>query len=204
MAADVVDESGRSVQGQVGELIIRKPWIGMTRGFWNDPERYLQSYWSRLPNMWVHGDWAAVDEDDLWYILGRSDDVIKIAGKRLGPAEVESALVKHPAVQEAAAIGVPDEVKGEAVVCFCILKPDHAPTDALRLGLKNLVANELGKALAPNEILFVRDLPRTRNAKIMRRVIRAVYLGKNAGDTSSLENPAAVEEIRKVVTLKGS
>jgi acetyl-CoA synthetase len=199
MAADVVDETGKSVRGQVGELVIRKPWIGMTRGFWKDPDRYIQAYWSRFPDVWVHGDWAAVDEDDLWYILGRSDDVIKVAGKRLGPAEVESALVKNPAVQESAAIGVPDEVKGEAVVCFCILKPNIEPSDALRLELKNQVANELGKPLAPHDILFVRDLPRTRNAKIMRRVIRAVYLGKEAGDTSSLENPAAVEEIKRAV-----
>ncbi len=202
MAADIVDEAGKSVRGQVGELVIRKPWIGMTRGFWNDSERYLQAYWSRFPDVWVHGDWAAVDDDDLWYILGRSDDVIKVAGKRLGPAEVESALVKNPAVQESAAIGIPDEVKGETVVCFCILKPNYAPTDALRLELKNQVANEMGKALAPHAIVFVRDLPRTRNAKIMRRVIRAVYLGKDPGDLSSLENPAAVEEIKQAVTGK--
>ena len=199
MAADVVDESGKSVRGQVGELVIRKPWIGMTRGFWKDPERYLQAYWSRFPDVWVHGDWAAVDDDELWYILGRSDDVIKVAGKRLGPAEVESALVKNSAVQESAAVGVPDEVKGETVVCFCILKPKIEPSDALRLELKNQVANELGKPLAPHAIFFVRDLPRTRNAKIMRRVIRAVYLGKDPGDISSLENPAAVEDIKRAV-----
>lgn len=199
MAADVVDDTGKSVRGQVGELVIRKPWIGMTRGFWKDPDRYLQSYWSRFPDVWVHGDWAAVDEDGLWYILGRSDDVIKVAGKRLGPAEVESALVKHPAVQEAAAIGIPDEVKGEAVVCFCVLKPNYEPSDALRQELKTRVANDLGKPLAPHQVIFVRDLPRTRNAKIMRRVIRAVYLGKDAGDITSLENPGAVEEIARAM-----
>jgi acetyl-CoA synthetase len=199
MDADVVDEQGRPVREQVGELVIRKPWIGMTRGFWQNPERYVQTYWSRFPNVWVHGDWAAVDADGLWYILGRSDDVIKVAGKRLGPAEVESALVKHPAVQECAAIGVPDEVKGEAVVCFTILKPDYAPGEDLRAALRACVADELGKPLAPREILFVNDLPRTRNAKIMRRVVRAVYLGKDPGDLSSLENPGAVEEIRRQV-----
>jgi acetyl-CoA synthetase len=196
MDADVVDEQGRPVREQVGELVIRKPWIGMTRGFWRDPERYLKTYWSRFPNVWVHGDWAAVDGDGLWYILGRSDDVIKVAGKRLGPAEVESALVKHPAVQECAAIGVPDEVKGEAVVCFAILKLDYAPGEELRAALRACVADELGKPLAPQEIVFVKDLPRTRNAKIMRRVVRAVYLGNDPGDTSALENPGAVEEIR--------
>ena len=124
MAADVVDESGNSVRGAVGELVIRQPWIGMTRGFWQDPERYLQTYWSRLPGIWVHGDFAAIDADDLWYILGRSDDTIKVAGKRVGPAEVESLLVSHPAVAEAAAIGVPDEIKGQVVVAFAVLQPD--------------------------------------------------------------------------------
>ena len=122
MAADVVDENGKSVRGRVGELVIREPWIGMTRGFWRDPQRYIESYWSRWPDVRVHGDWAAVDDDGLWYILGRSDDTIKIAGKRLGPAEVESILVAHPQVSEAAAVGVPDPIKGEALVCFCVLR----------------------------------------------------------------------------------
>ncbi len=138
-----------------------------------------------------------MDKDGLWYILGRSDDVIKVAGKRLGPAEVESALVKHPAVQESAAIAVPDEVKGETVVCFTVLKPNYAPNEELRAELRDCLVDELGKALAPKEIIFVHDLPRTRNAKIMRRVVRAVYLGKDPGDISSLENPGAVEEVRR-------
>ncbi len=199
MAADVIDADGNSVRGQVGELVIRQPWIGMTRGFWKDSERYMQTYWSRIPNVWVHGDWAAVDDDGLWYILGRSDDVIKVAGKRLGPAEVESALVKSGVVLESAAIGVPDDIKGEAVVCFAMLKPDTQPSDELRNELRAIVADELGKPLTPKAIFFVADLPRTRNAKIMRRVIRAVYLGRDPGDVSSLENPAAVDEIKRVV-----
>ncbi|MGH2593971.1 MAG: AMP-binding protein [Anaerolineae bacterium] len=199
MAADVVDEEGRSVRGQVGELVIRQPWIGMTRGFWKDPQRYVDTYWSRFPNVWVHGDWAAVDADGLWYILGRSDDTIKVAGKRLGPAEVESILVAHPAVSEAAAIGVPDPIKGQAVVCFSVLKPGQAAGEALREELIERVARELGKPLAPREVKFVRDLPKTRNAKVMRRIIRAAYLGQDPGDVSSLENPAAVEEIRQAV-----
>ncbi|TAK97759.1 MAG: AMP-dependent synthetase [Verrucomicrobia bacterium] len=198
MAADVVDERGAPVRGQVGELIIRQPWIGMTRGFWRDPQRYLDTYWSRFPNVWVHGDWAAVDEDGQWFILGRSDDTIKVGGKRVGPAEVESILVSHPAVSEAAAIGVPDELKGEAVVCFCVLKSSSSSNlETLRNELTALVARELGKPLAPREIKFVRDLPKTRNAKVMRRVIRAAYLGKDAGDVSSLENPSAVEEVKE-------
>ncbi len=196
IAADVVDDRGQPVRNQVGELVVTQPWIGMTRGFWNDEERYLQTYWSRFPNVWVHGDWAAIDDDGLWYILGRSDDTIKIAGKRLGPAEVESVLVDDPGVLEAAAIGVPDELKGQALVCFCVLRPGHDATTALVDRLKTLVATRLGKPLKPEAILFVRDLPKTRNAKVMRRVIRSAYLGEAPGDLSSLENPQAVEEIR--------
>jgi len=199
MAADVVDAHGNAVRGEVGELIIRQPWIGMTRGFWKDPRRYLETYWSRFPDTWVHGDWAAIDSDGLWYILGRSDDTIKIAGKRLGPAEVESILVAHPAVSEAAAIGVPDAVKGQAVICFCVLKPGHVPDDSLRAVLQDCVVAALGKAFAPREVKFVRDLPKTRNAKVMRRVIRAAYLGQDAGDVSSLENQTAVEDIRQAL-----
>jgi acetyl-CoA synthetase len=144
----------------------------------------------------VHGDFAAVDEDGLWYILGRSDDTIKVAGKRLGPAEVESVLVAHPAVVEAAAIAVPDEVKGNEVVCFCVLRPGHAPSEALRETLKTKVSDELGKPLRPRDVRFVKDLPKTRNAKVMRRLIRAAYLGQPLGDTSSLENLGAVDDIR--------
>jgi len=208
MAADVVDENGKSVRGQVGELVIREPWIGMTRGFWKDRQRYLDSYWSRFPDVWVHGDWAAIDDDGLWYILGRSDDTIKIAGKRLGPAEVESILVAHPQVSEAAAVGVPDSIKGEALVCFCVLKKgangdvDSAAgasaKEALTTELKKKIATELGKALAPKEIIFVGDIPKTRNAKVMRRVVRAAYIGEKLGDTSALENPRSLEEIKRV------
>jgi acetyl-CoA synthetase len=197
IAADVVDEQGRPVRNQVGELVVRKPWIGMTRGFWRDPERYEQTYWSRFPDVWVHGDWAAVDEDGFWYIVGRSDDTIKVAGKRLGPAEVESVLVEHPAVLESAAIGVPDETKGQALVCFCVLHPGYSAATSLSDELKRLVATRLGKPLRPKAVEFVSDLPKTRNAKVMRRVIRAAYLDEPAGDLSSLENPQAVHEIRR-------
>jgi acetyl-CoA synthetase len=200
IAADVVDDQGRPVRNQVGELIVRAPWIGMTRGFWNDSERYLDTYWSRFPDIWVHGDWAAIDDDGLWYILGRSDDTIKIAGKRLGPAEVESVLVDDPAVLEAAAIGVPDEMKGQALVCFVVLRPGHAPDNELTTRLTTLVIDRLGKPLKPKAIEFVRDLPKTRNAKVMRRLIRSAYLGDAPGDLSSLENPQAVDDIRAVAT----
>jgi acetyl-CoA synthetase len=196
MAADVVDENGHSVRGQVGELVVRQPWIGMTRGFWRDPERYLETYWSRWPDVWVHGDWAAVDDDGLWYILGRSDDTIKVAGKRLGPAEVETVLVHHPAVVEAGAIGVPDALKGQALVVFCVLASGIQTSDSLAAELRRLIADDMGKPMAPKAVLFVPDLPKTRNAKVMRRVLRAAYLGEPAGDLSALVNPEVVEQIR--------
>ncbi|HXM57526.1 MAG TPA: AMP-binding protein [Candidatus Dormibacteraeota bacterium] len=195
MAADVVDENGDSVRGEVGELAVRQPWPGMTRGFWQGRERYLETYWSRFPGVWVHGDWAYRADDDLWYVLGRSDDTIKIAGKRLGPAEVESVLVANDSVAESAAVGVPDELKGEALVCFVVLRPGSQPTNELRERLKDEVAAALGKPLRPSEVNFVPDLPRTRNAKILRRVVRSVYLGQEPGDLSALENPAALDAI---------
>jgi acetyl-CoA synthetase len=197
IAADVFDDHGRSVRGQVGELVIKAPWIGMTRGFWKDPQRYEETYWSRWPGVWVHGDFAAVDKDGMWYILGRSDDTIKVAGKRLGPAEIESVLVSHPDVVEAAAIGVPDEVKGSEVVAFVVLAKGCELCEELRQELRRRIVQALGKPFAPREVLFVSDLPKTRNAKVMRRIIRAAYLGLDPGDTSSLVNPEAVAEIRK-------
>ena len=199
--ADIVDERGRPVRGRVGELVIRKPWPGMTRGFWRDPHttegRYFQTYWSRFPGTWVHGDWARIDERGFWYIEGRSDDTLKVAGKRVGPAEVESAAVAHPAVSEAAAIGVPHEIKGEAIVVFCVLRPGNEASDALARSVQDRIVEVLGKPLRPEAVRFVRQLPRTRNAKILRRVIKGAYLGKDdLGDLSSLENPAAIDEIR--------
>lgn len=197
IAADVFNEDGQSVTNEVGELVIKAPWIGMTRGFWKDPVRYEETYWSRWPDVWVHGDWAAKDSDGLWYILGRSDDTIKVAGKRLGPAEVESVLVAHPAVVEAGAIAVPDELKGNQVVVFCVLASEAEASEELRAELKQTVIDAMGKPLAPKAVLFVSDLPKTRNAKVMRRMVRAAYLGEEPGDTSSLVNPEAVEEIKK-------
>jgi acetyl-CoA synthetase len=198
IAADVVDDAGQPVRNQVGELVVRAPWMGMTSGFWKDPERYEETYWSRFPGVWVHGDWAAIDEDGLWYVLGRSDDTIKIAGKRLGPAEVESVLVEHDSVLEAAAIGVPDETKGQALVCFCVLRPgwDGARSALLPDALATHVAERLGKPLRPARVEIVGELPKTRNGKVMRRVLRAVYLGVPPGDISSLENPRALDDIR--------
>ena len=195
MDVDVVDEMGQPVRGRVGELVIRGPWPGMTRGFWQDADRYLETYWSRLPETWVHGDWAEIDADGFWYIRGRSDDTIKVAGKRVGPAEVESAALAHPAVTAAAAVAVPHELKGEAVVVFAVVRAGYQEGEALRREIEAAVVQSLGKALKPEAVRFVSDLPRTRNAKILRRVIRARYLDRPLGDLSSLENPAAVDGI---------
>ena len=196
MDADVVDEAGNSIRGAVGELVVRQPWPGMTQGFWRDDERYLNTYWSRFPNVWVHGDWASVDNEGFWYIHGRSDDTINVAGKRVGPAEYESALVAHPGVREAAAISVPDELKGEAVVCLVALRANVAESEGLRAELHAKVVDSLGKALAAKAVKFVDDLPCTRNGKMMRRVARARYLRMdNLGDLSALENPSSLEAI---------
>jgi acetyl-CoA synthetase len=195
MAVDVFDDHGRPVRGEVGELVCTTPWPGMTRGLWKAPERYLETYWDRWPDVWVHGDWALI-EDGQWYLRGRSDDTIKIAGKRLGPAEVESALVAHPAVAEAAAIGVPHEVKGEALWCYVVLAAGRLPGEELRAELTATVAEALGKSFKPSAVRFTTALPKTRSAKVLRRAIRATAVGADPGDLSSLEDPAAIVAVR--------
>ncbi|MGH2787360.1 MAG: AMP-binding protein [Actinomycetota bacterium] len=204
MAVDVYDSTGAPIVGEVGELVCTKPWPAQTRGFWGDTDRYLDSYWSRWENVWVHGDWASIDEDGYWFLHGRSDDTLNIAGKRIGPAEFESAAVEHPAVAECAAIGVPDEVKGETAWCFCILVPGAEPTETLAEEIKLVVVGELGKAFAPAAIKFVEELPKTRSAKILRRAIRARVLGEPPGDLSSLENPGALGAIDKSLASSAS
>jgi acetyl-CoA synthetase len=201
MAMDVVDESGHSLveSGEVGELVCRRPFPGMTRGFWRDPERYLETYWSRIPGLWVHGDWASVDEDGYWYLHGRSDDTLNLAGKRIGPAELESAAVAHPAVAEAAAVGIPHEVKGESAWVFCVLKPG---AEASEQDVADEVGAALGKAFRPERVLFVSALPKTRSAKIVRRAVRATALGQEPGDLSSVENPEALEEIERLLAVE--
>ena len=195
-AMDVFGQDGRPVRGEVGELVCTRPWPGMTRGVWGDPQRYLETYWSRFPGVWVHGDWASVDEDGYWYLHGRSDDTLNIAGKRIGPAELESAALNCPAVAEAAAIGVPHAVKGEAVWMFCVLKPGR---EAEEEEIAAAVTDELGKAFKPERILFVSALPKTRSAKVVRRAVRARALGTDPGDLSTLENPESLDEIARVV-----
>jgi acetyl-CoA synthetase len=183
--------------GEVGELVCRQPWPAMTRGLRGDRERYLGTYWRRFPGVWCHGDWATVDEDGFWFLHGRSDDTMSVGGKRLGPAEVESILTLHPAVVESAVVGVPDDVKGEAIWCFVVASPDAAPD--LDEELRSLVADHLGKAFRPSRVVLVPELPRTRSAKILRRAIRATVTGSDAGDLSSLENPGALDEIRRAL-----
>lgn len=194
-AADVVDDAAVPLRGKVGELVIRAPLPGMTRGFWRDAARYEEAYWSRWPGLWAHGDWASIDADGFWYIHGRSDDTLKVAGKRVGPAEVESAAVAHPAVLEAAAIGVPHEIKGEAIVVLCVLRPGEVDDADLRASIARRIAEDLGKPLKPDTVAIVRALPKTRSGKVMRRVIRAAWLGLDAGDLSALDDPRPVAEI---------
>jgi len=195
MDIDVVDVDGQPVRGAVGELVCRRPWPGMTRGIWGDDERYLDAYWRRFPGIWTHGDWASVDEDGYWFLHGRSDDTLNIAGKRIGPAELESAAIASGLVAEAAAVGVPHEVKGEVAWIFCVPRGDER--DGARVAAS--VSDALGKAFKPDRILWVSALPKTRSAKIVRRAVRACALREDPGDLSSLENPESLEEIADAV-----
>jgi acetyl-CoA synthetase len=198
--ADVVDEEGKPVPpGQRGYLVIKKPWPGMLHGIWGDPERYVKTYWSKFPGWYFTGDYAMKDEDGYFWILGRADDVIKVAGHRLGTLEIESAFVAHPAVAEAAVVGKPHPVKGESIVAFVVLKEGHQPSDELREELRKWIRETIGPVATPDEIFFVTKLPKTRSGKIMRRVLRAVISGKELGDLSTLEDEASVEEVRKAV-----
>jgi acetyl-CoA synthetase len=198
MDVDVVDDAGRPVRGEVGELVCRQPWPAMTRGVWKDEERYIEAYWSTFPGMWRHGDHAVVDADGQWFLRGRSDDVMNIAGKRLAPAEVEAVLTTHPAVAEAAAVGVPDPKKGETVWAFWV--PRAGASEDVSAELRDLVAAEVGKPFAPSVVRRVAQLPKTRSAKILRRAVRAAALGQDPGDLSGAENPEALDDIRAAVT----
>ncbi len=195
--ADVVDPQGHPcAPGEIGELVLRHPSIGLTRGLWRDPEGYLESYWRQIPGVRVQGDLAKRDQDGLWYMLGRSDDTIKIAGKRTGPAEIESVLLESGLVAEAAAVGVPDPITGSALVCVCVPAPGATDGGALRRKLSGLVAERFGSPYRPKQVLLVPDLPKTRNQKIMRRVVRAVLEGTSPGDLGSLMNPEAMEALQ--------
>jgi acetyl-CoA synthetase len=196
MAVDVVDEGGRPLREEIGELVCRQPWPSMTRGIWRDDERYLDTYWRRWPGLWVHGDWASVDEDGAWFLHGRSDDTLNVGGKRISSAEYEAPLLGHPAVREACAVGVAHDVKGETAWCFVVLAGEAEGTDELREQLAAHVAAELGKAFRPGRIGFVSQLPKTRSGKTVRRAVRAIVAGGDPGDVSVLEDSAALEAIR--------
>jgi len=193
--AAVFDEHGQPVRGEVGELVVRRPYVGMTMGLWKDPERYLETYWSRWPDVWVHGDWALIDEEGLWYILGRSDDTIKVAGKRVGPAEVEAAALDGTDVAEAAAVGIPDPLKGQSVVVFVVPRPQADP-GPIPAAVSRRIERSLGKPFKPAGVHVLARLPKTRNGKILRRVIRNVFLGDPPGDLSAIDDVATLDPIR--------
>ncbi len=190
MATEVVDETGTPVRGRKGYLVCTAPAPSMTRGIWNDPARYLDTYWSRFPGMWYHGDWASVDADGYWFLHGRADESMNVAGRKVGPAEVEQAILQHPGVAEAAVIGVPDELKGEAIVGYAVAKPGAALDAA---AVCATVVDVLGPTFRPREILLVRELPKTQSGKIVRRLMRRKYLGEELGDLSTVANPWALE-----------
>jgi acetyl-CoA synthetase len=196
MATEVVDEQGKPLRGAKGYLICTKPAPSMTRGLWDAPERYIETYWSRFPGAWYHGDWASVDEDGCWFLHGRADETFNVAGRKVGPAEVEQALIEHPAVSEAAVIGAPDEVTGEKIVAFVVLKPGANVAQALNGQLRSQVGKSLGAAFRPRSIHVVKELPKTQSGKIVRRAIRDAYLGQEIGDLSSIENSDALKAIQ--------
>ncbi|MCA0924106.1 AMP-binding protein [Bacillus stratosphericus] len=202
MAADVYNEAGQSVMNEVGELVVKKPWVGMTCGFWNEPERYEDTYFKRFDGVWTHGDWVMQTEDGEFHITGRSDDVINTAGKRIGPAEIESILTWHPAVHEAAVIGVKDEVKGEALVCFIVTSPHAFEEAALIQELSAHVGSHAGKALTPKEVHLISALPKTRNGKIVRRLLKGAYEEQPSPDLSSLDNPDVYKSLTEYLNKK--
>lgn len=199
MDIDVFNEEGESIRGEVGYLVCKKPAPSMTKGFLKDPDRYIETYFSKWEGVWYHGDWAIVDEDGFWSLQGRADDTLKVSGRRVGPAEIEATLIQHPGVSEAAAIGVPHEIKGEDIVCFVILNEGYAASDELRGELKDHVVGSMGKTLRPADIKFVTALPKTRSAKIVRGVIKRKFLGRDVGDVASVENPDAIDQIDNAV-----
>jgi acetyl-CoA synthetase len=204
MAADILDDAGNPVgPGEVGELVLTIPSIGMTRGLWQDDERYIESYWSMYPDIWRHGDWASRDEDGLWYVQGRSDDTLKIGGKRTGPAEIEGLVMASGLIAEAAAVGLPDPRAGQSVMCVCVPSPGVAADENTANQVRDAVAAGLGHAFRPKDVLFVSDLPKTRNMKIMRRVVKAAVLGQNPGDLTALVNPEAVDDVARAAGQGG-
>jgi acetyl-CoA synthetase len=197
LSADVFNEEGTPVQEAGGNLVLTHPWPGMLRGIYKNPERYKDTYWSKFKDIYLAGDVTRKDGENYFWVQGRADDVLNVSGHRIGNSEVESALVSHPNVAEAAVIGKPHDLKGESITSYVVLKGNIQPSEELRIELRNHVGREMGKIARPDEIWFVTDVPKTRSGKIMRRVIRAKALGKQVGDISTLANPEAVDEIDK-------
>jgi len=196
MNLDVFDDAGNSVQKQNGYLVIKSPWPAMTRGLLNDDERYLETYWSRFENVWFHGDYVFVDEDNLWYMRGRTDDVINISGHRMSTAEIEHAVISHKKISDAASIAIPDDITGEAIVVFFVT--DNKLEIGLESEISNYISEKIGKVARPKLVFQLSDLPKTRTGKIMRRLLKSKLLGKDLGDLSSLENPKVLDEIPKL------
>ena len=198
MAIDIVDETGRSIRddGERGYLVARDSCPSMTKSLWSGDERYLDEYWSTFEDLWDHGDFAQQDDDGFWFLHGRADDALNVAGRKVGPAEIEGVLIDHDAVNQAAVVGVPDDTTGTAVVAYVVLEPDVEPSDELRETLRTVIGEEHGKPFRPRELLFVDAFPKTQSGKIIRRAIESVYKGEDPGDLSSMENPEALEGLR--------
>ncbi|ELZ25719.1 AMP-dependent synthetase and ligase [Halosimplex carlsbadense 2-9-1] len=197
MDIDIVDEHGESIAdtGERGYLVARDSCPSMTKSLWSGDERYLEEYWSTWDGLWDHGDWAQKDEDGFWFLHGRADDALNVAGRKVGPAEVEGAAIDHEAVNRAAAVGVPDDTTGTAVVCYVVVEDGAAESDELRAEIRALVGEELGKPFRPREVLFVDEFPKTQSGKIIRRAVRGTYTGEDLGDMSSIENPDALDGV---------
>jgi acetyl-CoA synthetase len=201
---DVCDATGRSLVDEVGELVVREPFVGMTRSFWRDDERYLDTYWRTIPGIWVHGDLAMRNAMGEFFLRGRSDDTLKLAGKRVGPAEIENVLMELDGVVECAAIGVDDPAKGQLLVVFVIANGQAAGRPGFGEEVARYADQRLGRALRPARVHVVREMPKTRTAKIMRRVLRGVYCGLSPGDLSSLDNPSSLDVIKQAAQEAGS
>jgi acetyl-CoA synthetase len=198
ISAFVASGDGTRLAGSVGELAVAAPFLGMTQAFWDDRERYLDTYWRSVPGLWVHGDLAIEEADGHFFLLGRSDDTIKVAGKRLGPAEVEDVLLEMPEISEAAAIGIEDAAKGQRLVVFVVPAPEVPLPKTFPAQASDYVAQRLGRAFRPSVVHVIGSLPKTRSSKVMRRVLRNIYTGSPPGDLSSLDNPASIEEIERL------
>jgi acetyl-CoA synthetase len=193
--ADVVNDKGESVDA--GYLVIKRPWPGMLRGIYGDPERFVKQYWSQIPGMYFTGDGAKRDKDGYLWLLGRIDDVMNVSGHRVSTMEVESALVDHPAVAEAAVIGRTHEIKGQAIAAFVTIKAGITATEDLKNEIKKHVAKKIGALARPDDVIYAAELPKTRSGKIMRRLLRDVAEGRALGDTTTLADASVVSELKK-------